>query len=128
MAVVKTNTIALGDKRHTRGLVEDVVRRFVRNPVGMLGFAITSILVICAIFGPSIAPYPPNDLVNFDQRFAPPSIEHPFGLDNNGRDQFSRILHGARGIVDGGCDFCVDSDGGGDNLWHDCGIWEQVSR
>lgn len=84
------------DQRRARGLIEDIVRRFVRNPVGMIGFVIISILILSAIFGPIIAPYDPTGMVNFENRFAPPSLEHPMGLDELGRDIFSRILHGSR--------------------------------
>jgi peptide/nickel transport system permease protein len=42
-----------------------------------------------------IAPYDPDahDLRSFLQ---PPSLAHPFGTDNYGRDVFSRVIHGAR--------------------------------
>lgn len=96
MAVAKPKSLSEDEQRRARGLTEDVIRRFVRNPVGMVGFIIISILVIAAIFGPAIAPYNPVDMVDFNARFAPPSLEHPFGIDELGRDQFSRILHGAR--------------------------------
>lgn len=95
--MAKSNTATL-ETEETRpiGLLEGVVRRFVRNPVGMVGLVFITILVIAAVFGPIIAPYNPTAMVAFDARFAPPTLEHPFGLDELGRDQFSRILHGAR--------------------------------
>jgi len=96
MANNKPKNLSEDEQRRARGLVEDIIRRFIRNPVGMVGFVIISTLVIAALLGPIIAPYDPTAMVNFDDRFSPPSIEHPFGLDELGRDQFSRILHGAR--------------------------------
>jgi len=84
------------DQRRARGLIEDIIRRFVRNPVGMIGFFFISILVLGAVFGPIFAPYDPTGMVNFDNRFGAPSVEHLMGLDELGRDIFSRILHGAR--------------------------------
>lgn len=84
------------DPRRARGMIEDIVRRFVRNPVGMIGFIIISILVLAALFGPIIAPYDPTAMVNFNDRFGAPSVEHVMGLDELGRDIFSRILHGSR--------------------------------
>ena len=84
------------EPRRARGMIEDIVRRFVRNPVGMIGFVIISILVLAALFGPLIAPYDPTAMVNFNDRFGAPSVEHVMGLDELGRDIFSRILHGSR--------------------------------
>jgi peptide/nickel transport system permease protein len=84
------------DPRRARGMIEDIVRRFVRNPVGMIGFVIISVLVLAALFGPIIAPYDPTAMVNFNDRFSAPSVEHFMGLDELGRDIFSRILHGSR--------------------------------
>lgn len=62
--------------------------------------AVASGLVIAAIgflalLAPAIAPYDPleQDLAN---NYAAPSLEHPFGTDDLGRDVFSRLLFGAR--------------------------------
>jgi peptide/nickel transport system permease protein len=58
------------------------------------GFVIaaTALLALCA---PAIAPYDPleQDLAN---NYAGPSLEHPFGTDDLGRDIWSRLLFGAR--------------------------------
>lgn len=53
------------------------------------------VAVVCAAFGPQIAPYPANqqDLVLGD---APPSSEHLAGTDLLGRDVLSRTIVGAR--------------------------------
>lgn len=54
-----------------------------------------SILFLLALFGPMLTPYHYAE-VNIPQRFQSPSLDHPFGTDNFGRDMFSRIAHGAR--------------------------------
>ena len=59
------------------------------------------LLVIGALFAPLLTPYDPiyPDLLNWN---TPPfwleggSMEHPLGTDNIGRDEFSRLLFGAR--------------------------------
>ncbi|MBW3633933.1 MAG: ABC transporter permease [Chloroflexi bacterium] len=66
-----------------------------RSKLGLIGLAIITILVVLAIIGPAIAPYDPNDL-DVRQRSLPPSISHPFGTDDRGRDVLSRVLYGAR--------------------------------
>ena len=61
--------------------------------------AIVGILIILAcvggaIFAPWLAPYDPN--LPMGSRWEPPSAEHWLGLDQIGRDMFSRVLYGGR--------------------------------
>jgi peptide/nickel transport system permease protein len=60
-----------------------------------IGMAILAGLVLAAAFAPLIAPYDPVR-PNMQDRMAGPSLRHPFGTDDLGRDQFSRIVFGAR--------------------------------
>ena len=61
----------------------------------LLCFALMAIVVVCAIFGSSIAPDSP-----FTQRLdigdKPPSADFIAGTDLLGRDVLSRVIHGAR--------------------------------
>ncbi|MFE3292737.1 ABC transporter permease [Rhodococcus sp. NPDC059234] len=66
--------------------------------VGWLGYASAVIIVLAAlvaVFGPLIAPFPPNqgDLAH---AFVGASPAHPLGYDSQGRDILSRLLVGAR--------------------------------
>ncbi len=70
-------------------------KRMARNKFAMFGLAIILILIICAIFADVIAPYGYADQ-DLQRRFLPPSLEHPFGTDNFGRDVFSRVIYGTR--------------------------------
>jgi len=72
-----------------------VWRRFKRYKPGLVGLGIISLLVICAIAAPILAPYAP-DAVNPKLRGAGPSAAHWFGNDDIGRDILSRIIYGAR--------------------------------
>jgi peptide/nickel transport system permease protein len=56
------------------------------------------LLLVAALFGPSLAPYPEDaeGAIHADARLSPPSADHPFGTDELGRDVFSRVLIGAR--------------------------------
>lgn len=57
------------------------------------------LIVVLAILGPSIAPYPRQGLgveVNRERALLPPSPEHIFGTDSYGRDILSRILFALR--------------------------------
>lgn len=71
------------------------MRRFRRQrpAVGALIFLV--VLVLIAIFAPVVAPHDP-DANNLRSVFAPPSLDHPLGTDQNGRDTLSRLIFGAR--------------------------------
>jgi peptide/nickel transport system permease protein len=62
----------------------------VRLPVAVL-----AILVLAALAAPWIAPHDPEAL-DLASRRAAPTLEHPFGTDELGRDLFTRVLYGAR--------------------------------
>jgi peptide/nickel transport system permease protein len=59
------------------------------------GAALLLFFVVLAIGAPLIAPYDPI-LQDADARLVPPSLAHPFGTDNFGRDVLSRVIWGAR--------------------------------
>ena len=64
-------------------------------PTTYVGAALILLLILCAAFPASIAPYDPN---RFDYRalMKPPSLAHWFGTDNFGRDMLSRTIWAAR--------------------------------
>ncbi|WP_338449045.1 ABC transporter permease [Niallia oryzisoli] len=74
---------------------KDVLYRFRKNKLALVGVVILALLIIMAIFGPMISgyDYASNDLSNKNQ---PPSAEHWFGTDDLGRDVFTRTWEGAR--------------------------------
>ncbi|KQN74911.1 MULTISPECIES: ABC transporter permease [unclassified Devosia] len=59
-----------------------------------LGLAIVTLNLLVFILGPILAPYGQNEIVGAP--FDPPSAQFWFGLDQNGRDMFSRLLAGAQ--------------------------------
>jgi peptide/nickel transport system permease protein len=82
-----------------RGQWELFWRRFRRHKLAVVSLVVLLVIGAIAILAPLIAPYDPNQtdlqLARFGQP-APPSLEHPFGSDQVGRDQLSRIMYGAR--------------------------------
>jgi len=76
-------------------LLRDALRRLFRNKLAIIGMALLGFFVFCAIFAPWIAPYDPI-AQDITRRREPPSREHPFGLDEVGRDLLSRVIYGAR--------------------------------
>jgi peptide/nickel transport system permease protein len=78
----------------------DVLLRLRRNPGALIGAAIVGVVIVLAVFAPLIAPETPSGQAYLDRlggRCCPgPSAEYWFGLDDLGRDVFSRIVYGAR--------------------------------
>ncbi len=70
-------------------------RRFSRNIFAVVGLFIVLTFIFVGMFAPWLAPYSytEQDLRNSE---AWPSLEHPLGTDRLGRDQFSRLIWGAR--------------------------------
>jgi peptide/nickel transport system permease protein len=65
-----------------------------RDKKALAGLLMLSLMVFGAIFAPWITPYDPNAQ---DYEFLEaPSIAHPLGTDDLGRDLFTRIIYGAR--------------------------------
>ncbi|HKG56893.1 MAG TPA: ABC transporter permease [Candidatus Limnocylindrales bacterium] len=94
-------------RSRSSGLWRDALRNILRQRNARVGLSILTILVLSAIFADVLSPYDPDKtLLGAEKRLAPPCVhllgcaaakpEHPFGLDANGRDEFSRVLHGAR--------------------------------
>lgn len=69
------------------------LRRFLRNPGGLIGLFLLVLLVLVALLAPVIAPDPISQ--NIAQRLQPPSAEHWLGTDQLGRDVWARVAHGA---------------------------------
>jgi peptide/nickel transport system permease protein len=59
-----------------------------------VGIGIVVFFVILAIFAPLIAPYGPTQVLDVAREG--PSGKHWFGVDRIGRDEFSRVVYGAR--------------------------------
>jgi len=79
----------------SRNFTRIILRKLVQKRSAQVGFAIILVLVICGIFGPWITPHDPF-LIQSEVRLSPPSLQHPFGTDEQGRDLFSRIIYGSR--------------------------------
>jgi peptide/nickel transport system permease protein len=79
----------------TRSRREDFLRAFFSNRLAVFGTAVMAVFILMAIFAPVVAPYDPLDQ-NLPQKFDGPSLAHPFGQDELGRDILSRVIYGAR--------------------------------
>lgn len=77
---------------------ESAWRRLLRNRPATAGAAIAAVFVAAALAAPLISPYDPSH-ADFAATLAPPGSHHWLGTDDLGRDQLSRVLHGARASV-----------------------------
>lgn len=85
------------------------LRRILRQRSAKIGLAILGFLLLVAVFAPVIAPYDPEQVLigveNVKKREAPcihllgcpaDRPQHLMGIDGNVRDEFSRVIFGAR--------------------------------
>ena len=84
---------SMSDSQRER--VSTFVRKFRNNTKAMVGLTIVVMLVVVAIFAPIIAPQSISK-TDISERTEAPSLEHPFGTDDLGRDIFSRVVMGSR--------------------------------
>lgn len=66
-----------------------------KNRLALAGGIILCVLALAAIFAPWIAPHNPLH-TNLPEALLGPSMSHPLGTDQLGRDVLSRLLYGAR--------------------------------
>lgn len=72
----------------------EVFKRFIKNPLSVIGMVLFVVFVLLALLAPYICKYGYADMS--PDVFAKPSAAHFFGTDKFGRDLFSRILYGGR--------------------------------
>jgi ABC-type dipeptide/oligopeptide/nickel transport system permease subunit len=84
----------IADIAVARPLRKEVWRRFRRNRLALVGLGIIVVLIVLAVFAPLVAPY---SITERGSEFRQgPTAKHWFGTDAIGRDEFSRVVYGAR--------------------------------
>jgi peptide/nickel transport system permease protein len=81
--------------RAYRGPWRSAWARFLRHRLAVVGTVIVLGISLAAIFAPFLTPYDP-DRSRLQSIFEPPSLGHPMGTDDLGRDQLTRVLYGGR--------------------------------
>lgn len=71
------------------------VKRFARNKLAVAGMAVIILLYLSAIAEPFISRYG-YETIQSGMRNTPPSAEHWFGTDRNGRDVYARLVKGGQ--------------------------------
>ena len=93
---MSTNTAAI---THGVAIVRtSLLKRLLRNPLGLTSSIIIVVALLAAVFANLIAPFDPNhtDAMNL---MSGPNGTHLLGTDAAGRDILTRILYGTRGTL-----------------------------
>ena len=78
-----------------RSELGEILHHLVRDPLGLVGLIIVTLIIASALFAPWLAPYDPVAM-NIQDRLQGPSAAHLMGTDQIGRDTFSRVIWGGR--------------------------------
>ncbi len=89
-------TPELVQKRRSQGRI--IFDRFIRNRVAIVGALALILLFLLCFLGPLIWRIDPNaiNVTNVSSSLVGPSLQHPFGTDDVGRDEFARAMAGGR--------------------------------
>ncbi len=89
-------TTALVQKRRSQGRI--IFDRFVRNRTAIIGAAFIIFLFLFCFLGPVVWKIDPNlnNVLDVNSTLASPSLAHPFGADDVGRDTMARFMSGGR--------------------------------
>jgi len=71
------------------------LRHFFRHKLAVFGLVVVVAFILIALLAPWVAPFDPIE-TSWSRIRKPPSAEHWFGTDENGRDVLSRLIWGAR--------------------------------
>jgi peptide/nickel transport system permease protein len=88
--------VSLDSKARVR---RETLKQLAKSPTFLIGLAIVLFWIFCAFFSGMVVPHDPiNDSLGAGTS-APPSSSYWFGLDEQGRDVFSRVLAGSANIL-----------------------------
>lgn len=88
-------SLSEGMRPESRSLLSDAWRQFRRHKLALGSLLVMIVIVAGVIFGPMLINYDP-ERIDFKAKSQPPSLAHPMGTDELGRDQLVRVLDGGR--------------------------------
>lgn len=83
----------MSDAQHAP--VPGLMRRLMRQPGAVLGGGLFAVIGLAVLIGPLLWPIAP-EFIDIAARNQGPSLAHPFGTDQLGRDTLARVLWGGR--------------------------------
>jgi peptide/nickel transport system permease protein len=89
-------TPALVQKRRSQGRI--IFDRFIRNRAAIVGALTLALLFLFCFLGPLFWRIDANaiNVANVTSTLSGPSLQHPFGTDDVGRDEMARVMAGGR--------------------------------
>jgi peptide/nickel transport system permease protein len=84
-----------GMREESRSLLSDAWRQFRRHRLALGSLVVMLLVVAGVVFGPLVISYDP-ERIDFKAKSQPPTLAHPMGTDELGRDQLVRVLDGGR--------------------------------
>lgn len=85
---------ARAETRYERSVFRDVLRSLRENKLAIVCCVILASIIIASLLAP-LCPYDPDEQ-DVLSKLQPPSTKHWFGMDELGRDYFTRALYGGR--------------------------------
>ncbi len=82
----------LPQHRIHRSIWQLTFQQFVRHRMAMASIFVLLVIVVATILAPVVSPHDPLE-THASNKLQAPSLDHPFGTDDMGRDVFSRILY-----------------------------------
>lgn len=73
-----------------------IIKRFAKNPTGVVAFVIFATIVLLCVFAPLFTQADPIETSFMNSLLPFGSPDHPFGSDGVGRDILARLLYGGR--------------------------------
>ncbi len=97
MCCTRSSTRASGTNRVASSSWRDTAAAFARNRAAMAGLVVLSVFVLMALFAPLVQHHDPTAFhLRPPHAFEAPSRSFWLGTDEYGRDEYSRLVHGAR--------------------------------
>ncbi|HUG15541.1 MAG TPA: ABC transporter permease [Thermomicrobiales bacterium] len=90
-----TSGTLIGDAPRRTRPQQLIIRRFLRSRLAPVAGLLLILISLAAAFAPIVTTHDPN-YVNIRARHESPSLSHPLGTDESGRDVYSRLVFGAR--------------------------------
>ncbi len=100
-AVATVELAEMGTMTQHRSQLRMVGHSLVREPIALVGLFIVLGWLLLALLAP-ILPLEDPDFVQLDRKLQAPTMSHPFGTDDVGRDLVSRVIWAARVSVPAG--------------------------
>ncbi len=82
-------------EEHKNKLWYLTLRQFLRHHMAVVGMLIMAAILFSVVFVDKIMPYDPEE-PDLSNMLSPPSLQHPLGTDELGRDLLTRTLYGGR--------------------------------